>query len=90
MKNDVTRPVKAKRYGSEGLLPVDRQSCPYRGSASCVSASGGSYCGGYGGDTPIKGTRMYAVRCLEENNADFILSRWLPVPGQFAHSWSQR
>ena len=90
MRDEITRPVKAKRYGSEGLMPVDRHSCPYRGSVSCVSASGGSYCGGYGGDAPIKGTRIYAVRCLEESNADFILSRWLKAPRDLAYSWSQR
>ena len=77
MKHEMTHSVKAKRYGSEGLMPVDKYSCPYRGAASCVSASGGSYCGGYGGDWPIKHTQMYAVRCLEENNTDFLPRGWL-------------
>lgn len=77
MNNEITRAVKAKRHGHEGLMPVNKHSCPYNGTAMCVSASGGSYCGGYGGDTPIKGTKMHTVRCLEENNADFILHRWL-------------
>lgn len=61
MKNEITRPVKAKRYGSEGLIPVDKHSCPYRGATSCVGASGGSYCGGYGGDVPIK--ELSCTRC---------------------------
>lgn len=73
MRNAVTRPVKARRYGSEGLMPVDKYNCPYRGTAACVSASGGGYCGGYGGDIPIKGTQLFSVKCLEENNADFVL-----------------
>lgn len=77
MKPEIVRSVKAKRYGSEGLAPVDKYSCPYRGAASCVSASGGSYCGGYGGDWPIKHTRLHAVRCLEENNTDFLPGGWL-------------
>ena len=80
MKNEITRPVKAKRSGNEGLMPVDRHSCPYRGAVSCVSASGGSYCGGYGGDAPIRSTQLHSVRCLEENNADFALYRWLKIP----------
>lgn len=91
MKSEITRPVKARRYGSEGLMPVDKHSCPYRGAASCVSASGGSYCGGYGGDAPIKGTQMYSVRCLEENSTDFVPYGW---PGMLRrmihHSWSPR
>ncbi len=80
MKNEIARSVKAKRYGNEGLTPADKHSCPYRGAASCVSASGGSYCGGYGGDAPIRGTQLHSVRCLEENNADFALCRWLKMP----------
>ena len=80
MKNEIARSVKAKRYGNEGLTPADKHSCPYRGAASCVSASGGSYCGGYGGDAPIRGTQLHSVRCLEENNADFALCRWLKIP----------
>ena len=80
MKNEIARSVKAKRYGNEGLTPADKHSCPYRGAASCVSASGGSYCGGYGGDAPIRGTPLHSVRCLEENNADFALCRWLKMP----------
>ena len=80
MKNEITRSVKAKRYGNEGLMPADKHSCPYRGAASCVSASGGSYCGGYGGDAPIRGTQLHSVRCLEENSADFALCRWLKMP----------
>lgn len=84
MKSEIARPVKARRYGNEGLMPVDKYSCPYHGSAACVSASGGSYCGGYGGDAPIKGTQIHAVRCLEENNADFALYRWLKPPRRLA------
>lgn len=80
MKNEINRPVKAKRYGNEGLIPVDKYSCPYRGATSCVSASGGSYCGGYGGDAPIRNTQLHSVRCLEDHNADFALSRWLKIP----------
>jgi hypothetical protein len=80
MKSEITRPVKARRYGSEGLIPVDKHSCPYRGTASCVSASGGSYCGGYGGDAPIKGTQMHSVRCLEEHNTDFVPFGWPVLP----------
>jgi hypothetical protein len=91
MKNEITRPVKARRYGSEGLTPVDKHSCPYRGAASCVSASGGSYCGGYGGDAPIRGTQMHSVRCLEENSTDFVPYGW---PGMLRrmihHPWSPR
>lgn len=86
MKSEITRPVKARRHGSEGLIPVDRQSCPYRGAASCVSASGGSYCGGYGGDAPVKGTQMHAVRCLEENNTtDFVPYGWLGLSRRMIH-----
>jgi hypothetical protein len=80
MKSEITRPVKARRYGSEGLMPVDKHSCPYRGTASCVSASGGSYCGGYGGDAPIKGTQMHSVRCLEEHDTDFVPFGWPVLP----------
>lgn len=80
MQNDITRAVKAKRYGNEGLMPADKHSCPYRGASACVSASGGNYCGGYGGDAPIRGTQLHSVRCLEENNADFALCRWLKMP----------
>ena len=91
MKSEITRPVKARRYGSEGLMPVDKHSCPYRGAASCVSASGGSYCGGYGGDTPIRGTRMHSVRCLEENNTDFVPYGWPGVLRRIIHHpWSAR
>lgn len=86
MNNEITRPVKAKRYGSEGLMPVDKYSCPYRGAGSCVSASGGSYCGGYGGDAPIRGTQLHSVRCLEENNADFVMYNWLKMPHRVAYS----
>ena len=80
MNNEIARSVKAKRYGNEGLMPADKHSCPYRGAASCVSASGGNYCGGYGGDAPIRGTQLHSVRCLAENNADFALCRWLKMP----------
>lgn len=90
MKSDITRQVKAKRSGSEGLIPVDKHSCPYRGEASCVSPSGGSYCGGYGGDVPIKGTQLHAVRCLEENNADFVLYTWMKLPRRPAYPVRQR
>lgn len=90
MKKEITRPVKAKRYGSEGLMPVDRHSCPYRGATSCVSASGGSYCGGYGGDAPIKGTQLHSVRCLEENNTDFIPYGWPSVPRRMTHPLLQQ
>lgn len=90
MKSDMTRPVKAKRYGSEGLMPVDKHSCPYRGATSCVSASGGSYCGGYGGDAPIKGTQLHSVRCLEENNTDFIPYGWLGAPRRMMHPLQHR
>jgi hypothetical protein len=90
MKNEITRPVKARRQGNEGLIPVDKYSCPYRGATSCVSASGGSYCGGYGGDAPIKGTQLHLVRCLEENSADFIPQGWPIVPRRMAHPLSQR
>lgn len=85
MKSEIARPVKARRYSNEGLMPVDKYSCPYHGTASCVSASGGSYCGGYGGDAPIKGTQIHSVRCLEENNADFVLYRWLKTPRRLAY-----
>lgn len=85
MKNDATQAIKARRFGSEGLMPVDKYHCPYRGTASCVSASGGSYCGGYGGDTPIKGTHLYAVRCLEEQNADFIPHSWMRSLHRLGH-----
>ncbi|MFZ1324902.1 MAG: hypothetical protein WAT67_02555 [Candidatus Contendobacter sp.] len=91
MNYEIARPVKAKRYGSEGLAPVDKHSCPYRGAASCVSASGGSYCGGYGGDLPIKGTPMYSVRCLEENNTDFIPHGWVGLARRVTHPvWRSR
>ena len=90
MKSEITRPVKARRYGNEGLMPVDRYSCPYRGTASCVSASGGSYCGGYGGDVPIRGKQLHSVRCLEENNADFVLYGWLKVPYRPAYPMRHR
>ena len=90
MKSEVTRPIKAKRCGSEGLMPVDKHSCPYRGTASCVSAGGGSYCGGYGGDAPIRGTQLYTVRCLEENNADFVLYNWLKMPQRLAYPLRHR
>jgi hypothetical protein len=90
MKNEIIRPVKARRYGNEGLMPVDRYSCPYRGEASCVSASGGSYCGGYGGDAPVRGTQLHSVRCLEENNADFVLYNWLKVPQRLAYPLRHR
>ena len=85
MKSEIARPVKARRYGNEGLMPVDKYSCPYRGTASCVSASGGSYCGGYGGDAPLKGTQIHSVRCLEENNADFMFYRWLKPARRLAY-----
>ncbi|HCB14638.1 MAG TPA: hypothetical protein DEP36_13880 [Gammaproteobacteria bacterium] len=90
MKHEITRPVKAKRYANEGLMPVDKYSCPYRGETSCVSASGGSYCGGYGGDAPIKGTQLHSVRCLEENNADFAVYHWLKIPRRLAYPLSHR
>ena len=90
MKNDITRPVKAKRYGSEGWMPADKHSCPYRGTTSCVSASGGSYCGGYGGDAPIKGSQLHSVRCLEENNTDFIPYGWPGVPRRMMHPLQPR
>ena len=85
MKSEIARPVKARRYGNEGLMPVDKYSCPYRGTASCVSASGGSYCGGYGGDAPLKGTQIHSVRCLEENNTDFVFYRWLKPARRLAY-----
>ena len=90
MKNEITRPVKARRFGSEGLMPVDKYKCPYRGEASCVSASGGSYCGGYGGDMPIRGTQLHTVRCLEEDNAGFVACRWLKAPRHLAYSRQYR
>lgn len=77
MKGDMTRQVKTRRSGSEGLIPVDKHSCPYYGEASCVSPGGGHYCGGYGGDAPIRGTQFYAVYCLEEKNADFLPYNWV-------------
>lgn len=80
MKGEITRPVKARRVGSEGLLPVDKYTCPYRGTIQCVDSGGGSYCSGYGGDMPIRGTQLYTVRCLEEHNADFAPSHWLKSP----------
>jgi len=90
MKNEITRLVKAKRYANEGLMPVDKYSCPYRGETSCVSASGGSYCGGYAGDAPIKGTQLYSVRCLEENNADFVSHPWPKMPRRLTYPLSHR
>jgi hypothetical protein len=90
MKSEITRPVKARRFGSEGLMSVDKHNCPYRGTTPCVSASGGSYCGGYGGDVPIRGTQLYSVRCLEEHNADFVLYNWLKLPRRLAYSQPHR
>lgn len=90
MKNDIIRSVKARRFGSEGLTPVNKHNCPYRGTVSCVSASGGSYCGGYGGDAPIRGTQLHAVRCLEEHNADFIPHHWLKMSRRLDYSHQQR
>ncbi|HNW78106.1 MAG TPA: hypothetical protein PLE42_01895 [Candidatus Competibacteraceae bacterium] len=55
-----------------------------------MSAGGGSYCGGYGGDAPIRGTQLYTVRCLEENNADFVLYDWLKVPRRLAQPLQYR
>lgn len=86
MKSEITQPVKARRFGSEGLMPVDKYHCPYRGTRACVSASGGSYCGGYGGDAPIRGTQLHAVRCLEERNADFIPYDWVKLSRRLAYS----
>jgi len=90
MKNDITRSVKARRFGSEGLMPVDKYHCPYRGTVSCVSASGGSYCGGYGGDAPIKGTQLYAIRCLEEHNVDFMPYHWVKSLRRLAYPQPHR
>ncbi|MBK8185482.1 MAG: hypothetical protein IPK63_22325 [Candidatus Competibacteraceae bacterium] len=90
MNNEIARPVKAKRFGSEGLMPANKHNCPYRGTVSCVSASGGSYCGGYGGDAPIRGTQLHAVRCLEEHNADFIPSSWVKPPRRLEYSHQHR
>ncbi len=92
MNSQVIRLVKTRRFGSEGLIPVDKYSCPHRGKVSCVSSSGGSYCSGYGGDSPLRGTRLYSVRCLEEDNADFILQSWIKQRRHSAtpHTFIQR
>lgn len=90
MKGEITRPVKARRVGSEGLIPVDKYTCPYRGTLQCVNSSGGSYCSGYGGDAPMKGTQLYSVRCLEEHNADFVAPHWAKPPRHAAYAHLQR
>ena len=76
MKNEITRSVKAKRYGNEGLTPADKHSCPYRGAASCVSASGGSYCGGYGGDAPVSYTHLDVYKRQGLMNCRTLLRPW--------------
>jgi len=90
MKSEIARPVKARRVGSEGLMPIEKFACPYRGTVFCISPGGGSYCGGYGGDAPIRGTQLHSVRCLEEHNADFVLQNWSKLPRRAAHTQIHR
>lgn len=47
--------VRCQSHGSEGLAPVDDRECPYfqqyHVETTCISGSGGSFCGGFYGTT---------------------------------------
>lgn len=47
--------------GSEGCMPLHRDDCPLEGAVSCVSASGGSICGGFYGHAGA-----HVIRCQEK------------------------
>ena len=57
--------IPIKKYGTEGLMPIDYILCPYwqenQLESSCVSGSGGSCCGGFFGT---------------ENENEFVICRW--------------
>jgi hypothetical protein len=65
-----TREVLAKRYG-EGWMPVHPRSCPYRGEIACVSRSGDSLCGGFGGgDDAEESDETTTVMCTYAPDPD--------------------
>lgn len=55
------RLVAVTAYGSEGCMPLHRDDCPLEGAVSCVSASGGSICGGFYGHAGA-----HVIRCQEK------------------------
>ena len=38
----------------------------------------------------VRGTQLHTVRCLEENNADFLLYNWMKLPRRPAYPIRQR
>jgi len=48
------RKVKVHAYGNDGLMPVNVEDCIHGNEGSCISSSGNSMCGGYGGHYMIK------------------------------------
>lgn len=57
------------RYGTEGIVPCFR-SCPE--CVGCVSSSGETICGNYGGhiDIEVEGQTLHLVRCLGQIYCD--------------------
>lgn len=51
--------VLCTRYGTNGLTPTLLEC-----DGGCVSSSGDSLCGGYGGEEAIPGTNLFIVYCM--------------------------
>jgi len=51
----VCKLVNIKPYGDFGSRPIDEMECPLNYESSCESASGGSACGRFFGETIVDG-----------------------------------
>ena len=46
--------VRIQPWGNDGYMPANPADCPYGGGICCVSSSGSSLCGSYGGPAGVE------------------------------------